>query len=53
VAEGAQHHFGVPVEKLSRDQCCRLAAIIPAPLRYRVNANYVARRAAQLSRMID
>jgi monofunctional biosynthetic peptidoglycan transglycosylase len=53
VAEGARHHFGVPVEKLSRDQCCRLAAIIPAPLRYRVNGNYVARRAAQLSRMID
>ncbi len=53
VAAGAQHHFGVPLEKLSRDQCCRLAAIIPAPLRYRVSGPYVARRAAQLSRMID
>jgi monofunctional biosynthetic peptidoglycan transglycosylase len=53
VAAGAQHHFGVPVERLTRDQCCRLAAIIPAPLRYRADGNYVARRAAQLSRMLE
>ena len=32
----------------SRDQCCRLAAIIPAPLRYRVGGSYVgpSRRAS-------
>lgn len=53
VAEASRHHFGVPVEKLTRAQCCRLAAIIPSPLRYRVDGKYVARRAAQLSRMID
>ncbi len=53
VAEAARYHFGVPVGDLTRDQCCRLAAIIPSPLRYRVNGNYVARRAAQLSRMMD
>ncbi len=53
VAAAASHHFGTPVEGLNRDQCCRLAAIIPAPLRYRINGNYVSRRAAQLSRMID
>jgi monofunctional glycosyltransferase len=52
-AAAAQHHFGVPVEKLSRDQCCRLAAIIPSPLRYHVAGAYVGRRAGQLSRMID
>jgi monofunctional biosynthetic peptidoglycan transglycosylase len=53
VAEGARHHFGKPVERLTRDQCCRLAAIIPAPLRYRTGGAYVGRRAAQLARMLD
>lgn len=53
VAAGAQHHYGLPVQRLSRDQCCRLAAIIPAPLRYRVNGAYVGRRAQQLARMMD
>ncbi len=52
-AAAAEHHFGVPLAKLSRDQCCRLAAIIPAPLRYRVNGDYVGRRAAQLAKMIE
>ncbi|MFO7607766.1 MAG: monofunctional biosynthetic peptidoglycan transglycosylase [Candidatus Krumholzibacteriia bacterium] len=52
VAEAARHHFGVPVERLSREQCCRLAAIIPAPLRYRIGGEYVGRRAAQLAGML-
>jgi monofunctional glycosyltransferase len=52
VAEGARHHFHTSVDRLSRDQCCRLAAIIPAPLRYRVTGSYVGRRAAQLARML-
>jgi monofunctional glycosyltransferase len=53
VAEGAQHHYGRPVEALTRDQCCRLAAIIPAPLRYKANGAYVGRRARQIARMMD
>lgn len=53
VAAGAEHHFGAPLQRLTRDQCCRLAAIIPAPLRYRVDGDYVTQRARQLSRMID
>jgi monofunctional glycosyltransferase len=53
VAAAASYHFGVPLEKLSRNQCCRLAAIIPAPLRYRVDGPYVVRRAAQLAQMME
>jgi monofunctional biosynthetic peptidoglycan transglycosylase len=29
----AQHHFGVPAARLSREQAARLAAILPSPLR--------------------
>jgi monofunctional glycosyltransferase len=53
VAEGARYHFGTTVAQLSRDQSCRLAAIIPAPLRYRAGGSYVARRAGQLAKMLD
>ncbi len=52
VAAAAEHHFGVPLRRLTRDQCCRLAAIVPAPLRYRVQGEYVTRRAQELARMI-
>jgi monofunctional biosynthetic peptidoglycan transglycosylase len=52
VEEGARYHFGVSVKKLSLDQSCRLAAIIPAPLRYRVSGNYVSRRAAILTQIV-
>jgi len=31
----AQHHYGLPVGRLSREQAARLAACIPAPLRRR------------------
>ncbi len=53
VAAGAELQFGVPLRGLTRDQCCRLAAIIPAPLRYRVSGDFVRRRAEQLARMIE
>lgn len=53
VAEGARHHFAKPVGQLTRAECCRLAAIIPSPLRYRPGGAYVGRRAAQLARMLD
>jgi monofunctional biosynthetic peptidoglycan transglycosylase len=52
VEEGARYHFGVSARQLSLDQSCRLAAIIPAPLRYRVNGSYVSRRAAMLAQIV-
>jgi len=52
VEEGARYHFGVSARQLSLDQSCRLAAIIPAPLRYRVNGSYVGRRAAMLAQIV-
>jgi monofunctional biosynthetic peptidoglycan transglycosylase len=52
VEEGARYHFGVSVRRLSLDQSCRLAAIIPSPLRYRVNGSYVSRRAAVLAQIV-
>ncbi|MFH1011394.1 MAG: monofunctional biosynthetic peptidoglycan transglycosylase [bacterium] len=53
VDEGARYHFGFALKKLSLDQSCRLAAIIPAPLRYKVSGNYISRRAAVLAQIID
>jgi monofunctional glycosyltransferase len=52
VEEGARYHFHSSVKRLTLDQSCRLAAIIPAPLRYRVAGNYVSRRAAVLAQII-
>lgn len=52
IAEAARHHYGVEASRLSVDQACRLAALIPAPLRYRVDGEYVGRRAEALARMI-
>ena len=52
VEEGARYHFGLSARRLSLDQSCRLAAIIPAPLRYRVNGSYVSRRAAMLAQIV-
>ena len=52
IAEAARYHYGVEASRLSVDQSCRLAALIPAPLRYRVDGEYVGRRAAALARMI-
>jgi monofunctional biosynthetic peptidoglycan transglycosylase len=52
VEEGSRYHFGVSAKQLSLDQSCRLAAIIPSPLRYRVNGGYVSRRAAILAQIV-
>jgi monofunctional biosynthetic peptidoglycan transglycosylase len=52
VEEGARYHFGVSAQRLSLDQSCRLAAVIPSPLRYRVSGNYVSRRAAILAQIV-
>lgn len=52
VEEAARYHFGIHAKALSLDQSCRLAAIIPSPRRYRVNGNYVNRRAAVLSQIV-
>jgi len=52
VEEGARYHFGLSARQLSLDQSCRLAAIIPAPLRYRVNGSCVSRRAAMLAQIV-
>jgi len=42
----ARYHFGKDVADLSRDECARLAAIIPSPRRHRADSNssYVIRR---------
>jgi monofunctional biosynthetic peptidoglycan transglycosylase len=53
VEAAAQYHFGVSARQLSVNQCCRLAAILPAPLRYRITGNYVSRRAAILQRIVS
>jgi monofunctional glycosyltransferase len=52
VEEGARYHFGVSSRQLDLDQCCRLAAIIPSPLRYRASGSYVTRRADAISQII-
>lgn len=52
VEEGARFHFGVSVKRLSLEQSCRLAAIIPSPLRYRVTGEYVGHRAGVLARIV-
>ena len=53
VEAAAQHYFRVPARQLAVNKACRLAAILPAPLRYRINGPYVSRRAAILERIID
>ena len=52
VEEAARYHFRTTAQRLTLDQSCRLAAIIPSPLRYRVTGNYVNRRAAILARIV-
>jgi monofunctional glycosyltransferase len=52
VEEGARYRFGISAQQLSLEQCCLLAAIIPAPLRYKINGPYVQRRAANIARII-
>ncbi len=53
IEEAARYHFGEDAWQLSLGQACRLASIIPAPLRYRINGEYVDRRADELERLIE
>jgi monofunctional biosynthetic peptidoglycan transglycosylase len=52
VEEAAKYHFHLSARQLSPNQVCRLAAILPSPLRYRINGNYVSRRASIIQRII-
>lgn len=38
IEAGSEYHFGKPVAELSREECARLAAVIPSPKRFRANA---------------
>lgn len=53
IEAAAEYHFHIPAKRLTISQCCKLAAIIPSPRRYRVSGNYVIRRAATLERIIS
>jgi monofunctional biosynthetic peptidoglycan transglycosylase len=44
VEAGAKHYFNVNAKNLNLEQSCRLAAIIPSPLRYKIYGDYVNRR---------
>jgi monofunctional biosynthetic peptidoglycan transglycosylase len=35
IEAAARYHYGIPAERLSRERAARLAAILPAPLRWR------------------
>jgi monofunctional biosynthetic peptidoglycan transglycosylase len=52
IEEAARYHFAVSARQLSVDQCCRLAAIIPSPLRYKPFGPYVSRRAANIQQIV-
>lgn len=53
IEESAKHHFKVHAARLTVDQACRLAAIIPAPLKSKVTGNYIIRRAERINRCLD
>jgi monofunctional biosynthetic peptidoglycan transglycosylase len=53
IEAAAQHYFGISTKRLSLEQSCRLAAIIPSPLRYKINGSYVTYRAANLATIIS
>jgi len=38
IEAGSEYHFGKPVGELTREECARLAAVIPSPKRFRANA---------------
>jgi monofunctional glycosyltransferase len=52
IEEGARYHYKISARQLSLDQASHLAAIIPSPLRYKVNGNYVSNRAGNIARII-
>ena len=49
IEQGARHHFGMPVHRLTLEQSCRLAVIIDSPQTLRVYQETVTHRAAQLA----
>ncbi len=53
IEEGAKWHFKVSARNLTVEQACLLAAIIPAPLKYKVNGNYVIKRAERIKRNLN
>jgi len=52
VEEAAKEHFGIAASRLTLDQACRLAAIIPSPLKYKVTGEYVRKRAERIARAV-
>jgi monofunctional biosynthetic peptidoglycan transglycosylase len=52
IEEAAHHYFNCSARQLSLYQCCQLAAIIPAPLRYKIGGGYVNMRAGNIARII-
>lgn len=50
----AQHHFGINADALSQRQANLLAAILPNPLKYRVNnpSPYIQKRAAWINQQV-
>ena len=38
IEAASQYHFGKPSAELSREECARLAAVIPSPKRFKANA---------------
>jgi monofunctional biosynthetic peptidoglycan transglycosylase len=52
IEEAARYHFGISAKSLTKEQACRLAAIIPSPLRYRVTGPYVIKRAGRIERAL-
>jgi monofunctional biosynthetic peptidoglycan transglycosylase len=53
IEEAAKYHFGVSAKRLTLEQSCRLASIIPSPRRYRINGNYVSKRAEILFHILS
>jgi len=49
VEEGAKYHYGLHVGQLTFQQGCRLASILPSPLRYRIYGDYVTAQATALA----
>lgn len=52
VGAASRAHFGKSPDRLSNDQCCRLAAVLPNPRKYNARnpGPYVARRSAWICR---
>ncbi|GAB4292300.1 MAG: hypothetical protein Kow0098_12110 [Ignavibacteriaceae bacterium] len=55
IGAAAEKYFGRTPADLTKDQCIRLAAVLPSPLKYAPdkNSTYVLRRSAVISRRIS